>query len=163
MMVATVRGEFREFAGYLEVDGDDFSAPRIEVIVKAASIDTNAADRDRYLRAAEFFNTQNFAEVHFNSTGVDKLDDDEYLVHGDLTTHGMTRHIELEAEMEGRIHDPYGNELVAISAKGEINRNDFGLNWNAPLETGGVMLADKVKLQLDVTLLRKLDIGTKAA
>jgi polyisoprenoid-binding protein YceI len=163
MMVATVTGEFARFSGYVDIDEDDPKTGRIEATIDAASIDTRVVDRDNHLRSADFFQVDKYPEIRFVSTGVERTDVDEYLVKGLLTIRNQTRPVTFQVDVEGRINDPYGNERVAASAKGELNRKDFGLVWNAPLEAGGVVVSDKVKIQMEMTVLRKLEVGAHAA
>lgn len=151
MMIATVRGRFAQFTGSLEVDsaGD----ARVTGVVPAASIDTNEPQRDEHLRSADFFDTDNHPEIRFSSTRVEKGSRD-YTIVGDLTIKGTTREVELNAEVSDVAVDPYGQERVALEARGQINRKDFGLTWNQVLEAGGVLVGEKITISLDLSTVR---------
>ena len=149
MMFTTVRGHFTEFEGQVEVEGDDYSTAHGEVKIRTASVNTNSGQRDDHLRSADFFAADKFPEITFTSTSV-KPKGDEFLVNGDLTLHGVTRPVELVVGIEGRVaKDAFGKERVGISAKGKINRKDFGLNWNMALETGGVLVSETINLEIE--------------
>lgn len=150
MMIATVRGRFSAVEGVIEGDPADLTEARFEATIDANSIDTRNDDRDQHLRSAEFFDTENHPKITFKSTGGQKTGDDEYKITGDLTIRGVTRPVTLDVTYEGRGKDPWGGERIALTAKGKINRKDFGLTWNAPLETGGVLVSDDVKLEINV-------------
>jgi len=150
MMIATVRGRFGEVEGVIEGDPADLSSARFEATINAASIDTRQSDRDNHLRSADFFDVENHPKITFKSTRVEKTGENEYKVTGDLTIRGTTRPVTLDLTFEGRGKDPWGGERIALSATGKINRKDFGLTWNAALETGGVLVSDEVKLDLNV-------------
>lgn len=159
MMVATVRGHFDEFTGSVEADPSNPSSAVAQATIKAASINTGTPDRDAHLRSADFFDAETYPEITFRSTSVVQKSDDQYIVTGDLTMHGETRPVELRATLEGRMNDPYGNERFAVAIEGEINRKDFGLTWNQPLQqAGGLLVGEVVKIQGDVTLLRKIAV-----
>src|SRR5690606_39960532 len=114
------------------------------------SIDTRQEDRDNHLRSADFFDVENHPKITFKSTSVEKVGENQYKVTGDLTIRGVTRPVTLDTTFEGRGKDPWGGERIALTAKGAINRKDFGLTWNAALETGGVLVSDEVKLEINV-------------
>lgn len=150
MMVSTVRGQFKTYSGTLVLDDKDFGRSRFEGEIDVASIDTGIADRDNHLRSGDFFDAANFPKITFKSTRIERKSDDEYTVHGDLTIRGVTREIALTVEPSGTAKNPYGQTVTGFSARGEISRKDFGLTWNAMLETGGVAVGDKVKLELEI-------------
>lgn len=150
LMIATVRGRFSEVEGFIEGDPADLTSARFEATINAASIDTRQDDRDQHLRSADFFDVENHPTITFKSTNIEKAGDDEYKVTGDLTIRGTTRPVTLDVTFEGRGKDPWGGERIALTAKGKINRKDFGLTWNAALETGGVLVSDEVKLDINV-------------
>ncbi|MCW5808267.1 MAG: YceI family protein [Deltaproteobacteria bacterium] len=149
MMVTTVRGSFATFRGTLELDPEDFTKSRIEGDIDVDSIDTKNADRDNHLRSPDFFDAANHPKITFRSTQIERTDDG-YRVHGDLTIRGVTHPIALEAEYAGTSKNPYGQIIAGISATGSINRKEFGLKYHALLETGGVAVSDKVKLEIEV-------------
>jgi len=149
MMISTVRGRFSKFEGVIEGDPNDLTGARIEGTIDAQSIDTRQEDRDNHLRSADFFDVANHPQITFKSTKVEKVGDNEYKVTGDLTIRGVTRPVTLDATFEGRGKDPWGGERIALSATGKINRKDFGLTWNAALETGGVLVSEEVKIEIN--------------
>jgi polyisoprenoid-binding protein YceI len=154
MMIATVRGQFREFEGTLETS-DELRDCRVHGTVKMASIDTGEPTRDAHLRSADFLDVERYPEARFESTSVEHLGGAVCLVRGELTLKGQTRDIELEATLQGAGEDPWGNERVGVSARGTINRNDFGLTWQAPLPRGGgVLVGEQVTLVIDVSAVR---------
>lgn len=150
MMIATVRGRFGKVEGVIEGDPGDLTSARFEATIDTQSIDTRQEDRDNHLRSADFFDVANHPNITFKSTKVEKVGDNEYKVTGDLTIRGVTRPVTLDTTFEGRGKDPWGGERIALSATGKINRKDFGLTWNAALETGGVLVSDEVKIELNV-------------
>ncbi len=152
MMVATVNGRFREFAGILEVGS---GAPRATGVVKAASIDTNEPVRDEHLRdSSDFFDVERYPEISFNSTRIDYLDGGRFRILGALTMRGVTREIELDAQLGGARREAGGDERIELELRGELNRRDFGLTWNQALETGGALLGNKVKIALDISAMK---------
>ncbi|MBI2684422.1 MAG: YceI family protein [Actinobacteria bacterium] len=151
MVIATVRGRFEQFAGSVQADDDGSIA--IDGTIQTASVNTNEPQRDEHLRSADFFDAGNSPEIVFASTGTTGRGP-EFAITGDITIRGVTRPIELAAEVLGEGTDPWGNPRVALEAKGELNRKDFGLNWNQVLETGGLLVSEKVKISLDLSLVR---------
>ncbi|HLS90190.1 MAG TPA: YceI family protein [Limnochordia bacterium] len=148
MMISSVRGRFSQVEGVIEGDPDDLTTGRFEATIDAASIDTRQEDRDQHLRSADFFDVENHPKITFKSTSVEKTGENQYKVTGDLTIRGTTRPVTLDVTYEGRGKDPWGNERIGLSAQGKINRKDFGLTWNAALETGGVLVSDEVRLEI---------------
>ena len=157
-VVTTVRGQFQDFDGSVEVDGTDYRTIKAEAVIKTASITTNTQQRDDHLRSADFFDSEKYPEMKFVSTGVEPKSDDTYLLKGDLTIKDVTRPVELEATVEGTFNDPYGNERTGVSIRGEINREDWGLTYNQVLEAGAVMVSKKIKLEVDIAVLRPLAV-----
>ena len=151
MMISTVKGNFGDIEGTLTIP--DAGMPKIEATIKAASIDTRNEMRDNHLKSGDFFDVEKFPELRFVGTSVQRTSDGYTLV-GDLTIKGVTRPVTLSVTEEGAGIDPWGNQKIAFSATGKFNRGDFGLNWNAALETGGVLVSDEVKLSLDVQLVK---------
>ena len=152
MGIATVKGFFSDFEGSLEV-GED-GAISAGGSVKAASINTRAAQRDEHLRSPEFLDAENHPELRFESKSVDQVDEDSYRIVGDLTIRGVTKEVEFEAVTEGVDQDPWGNTRVGLGVVGQIDREDFGLTWNQGLESGGVLVGKKVKLVLDLSAVK---------
>jgi polyisoprenoid-binding protein YceI len=156
LMVTTVRGGFGDFAGFIEIDGDDESTAKGEVVINTASVGSGVEDRDNHLRSADFFDVENYPQMKFVSTRVEKVGNDKYKVFGDLTIKDVTRPVELDAEIEGRINDPWGNERVGLSASTKINRKDWGLTWNMAIEAGGVVVSDQIKIEVEAALTAQL-------
>jgi polyisoprenoid-binding protein YceI len=154
MVVSKVRGRFGKFTGDIALDEGDLSRSVVEATIDASSIDTGTAQRDDHLRSADFFDVEHFPQIRFRSTRIDRLGGDRYRLTGELTIRDVTRPIALEAEYGGRGKDPWGNERVGFTAKGSLDRKDFGLKWNQALETGGVLVSDHVELELEVQAVR---------
>ncbi|RIV42129.1 YceI family protein [Flagellimonas pelagia] len=152
LMISNVKGSFTKFNA--KIEGDDFETSKITATVDASSVFTNNADRDGHLKSADFFEVETYPELKFESTGITKTDDGEYTLIGDLTIKGITKSVELDVEFGGFMKDPYGNEKAGFSFEGKINRKDFGLNWNAALETGGVLVSDEVKIAAEVQFVK---------
>ncbi|MNX98116.1 hypothetical protein D3C86_1305110 [compost metagenome] len=150
MMVSTVRGQFKAYSGSIHLDEQDFTRSTVEGQIEVASIDTGIADRDHHLRNNDFFDAPNHPLITFKSTRIERKDDDEYVVYGAITIRGVTREIALEVEHAGFNKNPWGQTVTGFSAKGTLNRKDFGVNYNAVLEMGGVAVGEKVKLELEV-------------
>jgi polyisoprenoid-binding protein YceI len=154
MVVSKVRGRFTKFNGTVSLDEGDLTRSTVEATVDASSIDTGTAQRDDHLRSADFFDVERFPELRFRSTRIEKLGGDRYRLVGDLTIRDVTRPIELDAEYGGRGKDPWGNERVGFTARASLDRKDFGLKWNQVLETGGVLVSDRVDIELEVQAVR---------
>jgi polyisoprenoid-binding protein YceI len=154
MGIATVRGEFTEFAGSLEI-GEQPGQVHLHGTANAASVDTNEPQRDGHLRSADFFDVEQFPELKFESTSVEQLDEDTFRVTGNLTIHGVTNEIVLHAEVEGTDTDPWGNERVGLEVIGELSRGDYGMKFNQALGSGNMLVADKVKLALDISAVKQ--------
>ncbi len=155
MMVANVKGQFAKVAGVLALDEVDLTQSRIEASIEAASVDTREAQRDAHLKSADFFDVEKFPTLSFKSTRVTRTGDGELAVTGDLTIHGVTREVEFAVEgPTPPAKDPWGNTRVGLSATTRIRRKDFGLTWNAALETGGFLVGDEVTISLDVEFIK---------
>ncbi len=150
MMFAKVRGSFNAFEAQVEADPQDLTTANIRVVIDASSVDTNNDDRDANLKSGDFFDTENHPKIVFQSTSIKKTGDDEYAVTGDVTLRGVTKSETFTVTYEGSGKDPWGNEKVGFSGSGAIKRSDYGLTWNAALETGGVLVGDEIKLNLEV-------------
>jgi polyisoprenoid-binding protein YceI len=150
MGIATVRGVFGEFSGTLEV-GDEL---RASGSVRAASVDTNEPQRDGHLRSPDFFHAEQHPELTFESRRVEGSGDDTFAITGDLTIRGVTREVTLQAEVQGVDVDPWGNERVGLEVTGQISRGDFGMTFNQALGSGNLLVADKVKLAIDLSAVK---------
>ncbi|MFJ7725809.1 YceI family protein [Neobacillus sp. NPDC097160] len=150
MMIANVKGTFNSFNATIEADPADLTTANIEFSVETASVDTRNKDRDGHLVSADFFDVENHPNMTFKSTSIEKTDEGEYNVTGDLTLRGVTKQETFAVIFEGQGKDPWGNEKAGFSAQGTVNRSDYGLVWNAALETGGVLVGDKVKINLQI-------------
>ena len=148
LMVTKVRGQFKEFEGTVKV-GDDLASSQVTAVVQLASVDTGSADRDNHLRSADFFDVENNPTMSFTSTEVS-----EDALKGDLTIKGVTKPVEFDLAFNGLATDPWGNTKAGFEASTEINRKDFGLEWNVALEGGGVLVSEKVKINLDIQLVK---------
>jgi polyisoprenoid-binding protein YceI len=154
MGIATVRGEFTDFEGILEI-GEDLSSAKVYGTVKAQSVDTNESQRDEHLRSPDFFDAAQFPELRFESTSIEALDDEEFRITGQLTIHGVTNEIVLHAEVQGTDVDPWGNERVGLEVTGQLSRGDYGMKFNQALGSGNVLVGDKVKLALDISAVKQ--------
>ncbi|CAM5671391.1 YceI family protein [Streptomyces aurantiogriseus] len=153
-MVTNVKGKFNDFTGTLHLDGTDPSRSTASLDVTMDSIDTGSADRDGHLKSSDFFKTEEFPEMTFRSTSAEALGGDDYRITGDLTILGVTKPLTIDLEFNGSAKDPFGNERVGFEGKAEILRSEWGLTWNAALETGGVLVSDKIKLNFDISAIR---------
>lgn len=153
-MVTNVRGAFTEYEGTLVLDGSDPAASSASIDVKIASIDTGSADRDGHLRSADFFDAEQFPLMTFRSTSAEALGGTDYRITGDLTIKDVTKPITIDLEFNGAAKDPFGNERVGFEGKAELLRSEWGLTWNAALETGGVLVSDKIKLTFEISAIK---------
>jgi polyisoprenoid-binding protein YceI len=158
MMISTVRGRFDTFAGSLELNEERPEASSLEVTIDVASINTGDAGRDGHLKSADFFETEKYPTTTFKSTTVEKIGEDEYRIEGDLTLHGVTRNVELKATLDGLTRDMQGNRRAGFTVTSAINRKDFDLNWNVALETGGVLVSDKVNIEIDAQIIERVPV-----
>jgi polyisoprenoid-binding protein YceI len=152
--IATVRGKFDEFEGTLEIGDNDESA-RAFGTVQGVSVNTNDAGRDEHLRSADFFGVEQNPELRFESSRITQLDEDTFEIEGDLTMNGITKPIRLTAEVEGTEIDPWGNERVGLEVTGQLNRGDWGMTFNQALGSGNLLVGEKVKLNLDISAVKK--------
>lgn len=153
MMITNVKGEFKDFS--VEVEGGDIFKSNVDVSIDAASINTNNGDRDNHLKSADFFDVENHKKLSFKSVSFKKTDDDEYELKGILTIKGISKEVVLKVEFGGINKDPWGNEKAGLSINGKINRKDWGLNWNAALETGGVLVSEEVKISGEIQFVKQ--------
>jgi polyisoprenoid-binding protein YceI len=153
-MVTTVRGAFTDFSGTAHLDTADPGASSVSLRINAASIDTGNADRDAHLRSADFLDVETHPEILFVSTGVEQIESDVYRVTGDLTIKGETRSVAVEFTLTGSAQDPFGNLRVGFEGALAIKRSDWQLTWNAVLETGGVLVSDRIQIEFDVSAIK---------
>jgi polyisoprenoid-binding protein YceI len=149
-LITKVRGRFTDFEGVIHADEADPSKSTVAFTIKADSIDTSAPDRDKHLVSEDFFFVEKYPTITFNSTSVEKVSEGEFAVTGDLTIRGVTRQVTLPVASLGTAKDPWGNLRAGFETEVTINRKEFGLNWNAALETGGFLVGDEVKVNLSV-------------
>jgi polyisoprenoid-binding protein YceI len=154
LMISNVTGSFRDFKGEATTAGNDFSTAVISFSLNTASVDTEMADRDAHLKSADFFDTEKFPVLTFKGNSMKDLGDDIYELTGSLTIKDVTKPVKLEVEFGGVGSDPWGNVKAGFSITGKINRKDWGLNWNAALEAGGVLVSDEVKINCDIELVK---------
>lgn len=153
-LVARVHGWWDSFEGRLHLDASDPTRCSVALTIDAASIRTNNADRDAHLCSPDFFDVQRYPTITFKSTDVAAMEDGRYRVTGDLTMKAITRSVELDLTYEGNCVDPYSQLRVGISGSGSVKRSDWGLTWNAALEAGGVVLSDRIELELDISAIK---------
>src|SRR5690606_41478579 len=148
-----VKGECKTVAA--AIGGPDSKCATFTATIAASGIYTNYDDRDAHLKSADFFEAENYPEITFTGTSLKRKDDDEYELTGNLTIKGTTRELTLDLEFGGYMKDPYGNEKAGFSVEGKLNRKDLGLNWNAALEAGGVMVGNEVKLNAELQFVKQ--------
>ena len=160
-MVATVRGQFTEFTGTAHVDTADPASSKVEVSIVANSINTGQQQRDDHLRSGDFFESEQYPDITFSSTDVSR-DGDDWTITGDLTIKGVTHSVAVPFEFTGSAQDPFGNTRIGFEGAATINRKDWGLSWNAALETGGVLVSEKIKLEFDISAIQNADSTEQA-
>ena len=155
MMISNVKGQFPKVSGVLSLNESDLSKSHVDASIEAASIETRDPQRDAHLKSADFFHVEKFPTLSFKSTGISLVRDGELAVEGNLTIRGVTRNVVFSVEgPTPPSKDPWGNTRVAVSATTRISRKDFGLTWNAALETGGILVGDEVTITLDVEFVK---------
>lgn len=154
MMISNVTGHFSDFSANVSTEGEDFSKANIEFAIKSATLNTGSEQRDEHLRSPEFFESDKFPEIKFKGTKLEKIDSENYKLTGDLTIKDITKPVSLNAEHGGIGKDPWGNIKTGFTVTGKLNRKDFGLNWNAALETGGVMVSEDVRITAEVQFVK---------
>jgi polyisoprenoid-binding protein YceI len=157
LMITNVKGVFKEFEGTVFTTDNSFITSDIEFRMKPASVDTGTADRDAHLRSADFFDVEKFEYATFKGSRVEKIDNEYFILTGDLTIRGVTQTVKLDVEFGGVMKDPWGNEKAGYAITGKVNRKDFGLTWNAALEAGGVLVSDEIKIICDVQLVKQIN------
>lgn len=156
-MITKVRGSFTEMEGTGFLDADDPSKSWAKLTIKVDSIDTGNADRDGHIRSSDFVDMENYPEITFESASVRQIDPENYEVTGDLNVKGVTKPVTLEFEYGGTAVDPFNNTRLGFEGKAVVNRKDWGLNWNAALEAGGVLVGEKVTLEIEISAIRLAD------
>jgi polyisoprenoid-binding protein YceI len=154
LMITNVKGVFKEFGANVYTTGDSFITSDIDFSMNPVTVDTNDQQRDEHLKTSDFFDVDNYKQITFVGKSFEKADDSNYVLLGDLTIKDVTKQVKLEVEFGGVMKDPWGNEKAGFSINGKINRKDWGLNWNAALEAGGVLVSDDVKINCEVQLVK---------
>ena len=153
-MVTTVRGSFGDFEGTAHIDAANPAASWVKVTIRTESISTGSADRDGHLRSGDFFDAETYPEITFSSTKVEKVDDDTWAITGDLKIKDAVQPVTIAFDETGSAQDPFGNVRIGFEGGTAINRKDWGLTWNAALETGGVLVSEKIKLDFDISAIK---------
>jgi polyisoprenoid-binding protein YceI len=153
-MVAKVRGAFNEFEGNAVIDGTDPAKSSVNVTLQVASVDTRNDQRDGHLRTNDFLDVENYPVITFKSTSISQEDGNDFLVTGDLTIKDVTKSITIPLEFQGAAKDPFGNDRIGLEGSVVINRKDWGVTWNAALETGGVLVSEKVTLEFEISAIK---------
>lgn len=159
LMISKVNGHFKKWTGTLLIDEENPSASEANVEIEAASIDTKEPQRDDHLRSPDFLDVAKYPKITFQSTRVDKVSDDRYLVTGNLTVRDVTKEVKLDTEYFGKAKDPWGGERMGFSGKTSVDRKDFGLKFNVPLEGGGFVVGDRVDIVLDIETVKEVKAG----
>ena len=154
MMFSKVRGAFRSWSGEFHFDAENPGNGKTHVEIEAASVDTSNDDRDQHLRSGDFFKSEEYPHLKFDSTSFEKVGDGKLKLHGDLTIRDVTKPVTLDVEYHGKAVDPWGNDRVGFSATTTLSREEFGLTWNQALEAGGVLVGDKVEVELNVQAVK---------
>ncbi len=155
LVIAKVRGQFSRWTGALTVPDGDFSKATVDVTIDATSIDTGVADRDAHLKSADFFDVATFPELTFRGRRVEPRGGDRFALVGDLTIRGVSRGVTLDVDSAGQAKDPWGNVRAGFAARTAIDRKEFGLTWNQALEAGGVMVGDRVEIEIEIEAVRQ--------
>jgi polyisoprenoid-binding protein YceI len=155
LMISNVKGNFNDFSAEIFTSDNSVATSDVKVVINAASVDTANADRDGHLKSPDFFDVENHKEIIFTGKSVQTIDNENYKLTGNLTIKGISREITLDIEFGGLMKDPWGNEKAGFTVNGKINRRDWGLNWNAALEAGGVMVSDEVKISAEIELVKQ--------
>lgn len=156
LMITNVKGLFKDFGADIYTTGTDLMTSDINFWMNPSSIDTSDVKRDEHLKSADFFDAENFKQISFTGNSFEKADTDgNYTLYGDLDIRGIKKQVKLDVEVGGVMKDPWGNEKAGFSINGKINRKDWGLNWNAALEAGGVLVSDEVRLSCEIQLARQ--------
>ncbi|MBA4399111.1 MAG: polyisoprenoid-binding protein [Anaerolinea sp.] len=162
MMISNVRGRFEAFTGTVEFDQQNPANSSVDVQIEAASVNTREAQRDTHLRSADFFDAETHPYLTFKSKKVEVVDDSHGRITGDLTIHGVTKEVVLDTEFNGMSQSPWGFSSAGFSATTKINRKDWGLGWNMALETGGVLVSDEIKINIEIEIIEEKVAETAA-
>ena len=155
LMISTVKGRFGDVKGTVELDLENPAAARVDVTIGAASIDTRNADRDAHLRSADFFDVEKWPDIRFVSTQIEEVEENAYMVSGDLTIRDITKHITVPLELMGVEKDAFGALRAGFEGSRRVNRRDFGLEWNMPLDSGGVLVSEKISLEFEISAIKR--------
>jgi len=162
LMISTVRGQFKQFSGTLDLDEQTPANSKIDVTIEATSLDSGSEQRDGHVRSADFLDVEHYPTITFKSTRVEQLSQDDFSITGDLTIRGVSRPVVLAATRDGETNDPWGNRRVGFSLTTSINRKDWGLNWNVALEAGGVLVSEKVTISIDGQVFQPVQVPAEA-
>lgn len=154
-MVATVRGAFNEIEGRFHADLEDMTKSTVEVTLKVASVDTRNGQRDDHLRSGDFFDVEKWPDITFTSTNVEEVEENAYMISGDLTIRDITRQVVIPLELIGVDTDPTGAVRAGFEGSRRINRRDFGLEWNVPLDSGGLLISERISLEFEISAIKK--------
>lgn len=154
MMFTNVSGKFQNYSAVVESEGDSFENTKIDFVAETASITTGNADRDAHLTSADFFDAANYPELKFVSKSFAANGSDSFILNGDLTIRGITKPVKLDVEFGGLANDPWGNQKAAFVITGKINRKEWGLAWNVSLDSGGVLVSEEIRLNIEVQLVK---------
>lgn len=154
-MVTKVSGAFNEVSGQAKIAEEGFDQSQVNIVVQSASIDTRNNDRDQHLRSEEFFAVEQYPEIRFSSTSIDEVDSSSFIVNGDLTIRDITRNIAIPLELLGIDRDPMGNLRAGLEGARRIDRKDWGVRWNTPLDSGGVLISDRISLEFELSLIKE--------
>lgn len=154
-MVTRIRGAFNDVSGTAEVDAANLSNTKVNITIDVGSVDTRTPDRDAHLRSADFFDVENFPKITFVSTGLDEVEENSYIVNGDLTIRDVTRPVSVPLELLGIDRDQNGALRAGLEGKRRIDRKDWGVTWNTALDSGGVLISDKITLEFELSLIKE--------
>ena len=154
LVISTVTGLFKNYSVDVTTDGDDFSNAEVKVTVDTSSIDTGNDQRDQHLRSDDFFNAEKYPNITFESTGIKKVDEENFILSGKLTMRDVTKPVDLNVTFGGVAKDPYGNTKAGFEVQGQVNRKDFGLRWNAVTEAGSMVVGDTIKIVGDIQIIK---------
>ena len=154
LVVSEVTGKFKDFSGSVESISDDFSDMKLDIVIKASSVDTDEPKRDAHLKSADFFDAEKFNDITFKSTKVEKVGDGKYTITGDLTMHGVTKQVVLDAALKGKTKNPWGQVVAIFKSTTTIDRTAWGLKWNKALEAGGLLVGENVNLTSNIELVQ---------
>ncbi|HZV71435.1 MAG TPA: YceI family protein [Saprospiraceae bacterium] len=158
LMITNVKGFFKEYDASIYTTAEDFMTSEVDFWINAASVDTGSPDRDKHIKSPDFLDVENHKQINFTGNTYEQVDNDgSYELYGDLTIKGITKRVKFDVEFGGLMRDPWGNVKAGITVNGKINRKDWNLNWNAALETGGVLVSDDVAISCDIQLIKSAE------